>query len=53
VLLTFWFTFGAFGLWWLIDLFRIPSVLLSANEQAAREALASLGIAAAFTAPVA
>jgi hypothetical protein len=48
----FWFTFGGFGIWWFVDLFRIPPVLRSANEQAAREALATLGIAAAFAAPI-
>lgn len=44
----FWFTGGGMLIWWFVDLFRIPSIMRSANEQAAREALATLGISAAF-----
>lgn len=47
----FWFTGGGVFVWWFIDLFRIPSIVRSANEQIARDALATLGISAAFATP--
>lgn len=45
---AFWFTLGGFGLWWFVDLFRMPSIIRSVNEQMAREALQTLHIGAAF-----
>ena len=45
---AFWFTFGGFGIWWIADLFRMPSIIGSANEQIARNAIQTLGTAAAF-----
>ena len=45
---AFWFTLGGFGIWWLVDLFRMPSIIRSANEQIARNAIQTLGTAAAF-----
>ena len=46
----FWFTGAGLGFWALVDLFRMPSIARSANEQIARQALQTLGIAA-FAAP--
>ena len=45
---AFWFTLGGFGIWWMVDLFRIPSIMRSANELIARAAIQTLGTAAAF-----
>jgi hypothetical protein len=47
---AYWFTAGGLGIWALVDLFRMPSIARAANEQMARQALQTLGIAA-FTAP--
>jgi hypothetical protein len=35
-------------IWWWVDLFRVPSIVKSANEQHAREALQTLHMGAAF-----
>ena len=33
---VFWFTvWGFFGLWWLVDLFRIPSIISNYNRETA------------------
>jgi len=48
----FWFTGAGLGSWALVDLFRMPSIARSANEQIARQALQALqtlGIAAFAT----
>lgn len=45
---AFWFTFGGFWIWWIVDFFRMPSIIRSANEQIARDAIQTLGTAAAF-----
>jgi TM2 domain-containing membrane protein YozV len=45
---AFWFTLGGFWIWWFVDLFRMPSIVRSCNEQIAREALQTLGIGQAF-----
>ena len=45
---AFWFTLGGFGVWWFIDLFRMPSIIRSANEQIARQAIQTLGLSASF-----
>lgn len=45
---AFWFTLGGFGLWWLADLFRMPSIIRSANEQIARQAVQTLHIGATY-----
>ena len=31
----FWFTLAGFGLWWLVDLFRIPSIISNYNRETA------------------
>lgn len=45
---AFWFTLGGFWIWWIVDFFRMPSIIRSANEQIARDAVQTLGAAAAF-----
>jgi len=30
--ILFWLTFGGFGIWWLIDLFRIPGMIYDFND---------------------
>lgn len=45
---AFWFTLGGFYIWWVVDFFRMPSIIRSANEQIARNAIQTLGTAAAF-----
>lgn len=45
---AFWFTWGGFWIWWIVDLFRMPSIIRSANEEIARTAIQTLGIAASF-----
>jgi len=45
---AFWFTLGGFGIWWLVDLFRMPSIVRGCNEQIAREALQTLALGNAF-----
>lgn len=34
---AFWFTAGGMGVWWLVDLFRLPGMVKTANEDLARE----------------
>lgn len=50
---AYWFTFGGFGLWAIADLFRMPSIIQSANDQVARQALQTLQIGASFAGPLA
>jgi hypothetical protein len=38
--LIYWLTFGGFGFWMLIDLFRIPGMVERKNEDIARELMA-------------
>lgn len=45
---AFWFTGGGFGIWWLVDLFRMPSIIRSKNEAIARDTIQTLGAMAAF-----
>ena len=47
---AFWFTGGGFLVWWFIDLFRMPSLVRSANEGTARDALQTLAIGNQFKA---
>ncbi|HMZ56217.1 MAG TPA: TM2 domain-containing protein [Nitrospira sp.] len=35
--IAFWLTLGGFGLWWLVDLFRVAGIVNRMNEDAARE----------------
>ncbi len=35
----YWFTFGGFGIWWFIDLFRIPSMIEAHNNKVANQTL--------------
>lgn len=50
--IVFWITLGGFGLWLMIDLFRIPSIARDANEQIAREVLQTIQIGKSFEPPV-
>lgn len=45
---AFWFTAGGLGIWWIADLFRMPGIIKSCNEQIAREALSTLAIGNQF-----
>lgn len=45
---VYWFSFGALGFWAIADLFRMPSIIRSANEQIARQALQTLQIGSSF-----
>jgi len=46
----FWFTGGGFGIWWLIDLFRMPSIVRTANGDIARQVLSDMTVAQGFAA---
>lgn len=46
--LAFWFTGWGCGAWWIVDFFRVPTLVRTANEQVAREALQTLNIGATF-----
>ncbi len=35
----YWFTAGGFGIWWFIDLFRIPSMIEAHNNKVADQTL--------------
>ncbi|TAD98149.1 MAG: DUF4178 domain-containing protein [Bacteroidetes bacterium] len=35
----YWFTFGGIGIWWLIDMFRLPHMVKEYNQQIADECL--------------
>lgn len=37
---AFWFTMGGFFVWWAIDVFRIPGLVVRLNEDTARELMA-------------
>lgn len=45
---AYWLTAGGLGLWALADLFRMPSIVRSANEGNARDALQTLAIGNQF-----
>lgn len=45
---AYWFTLGGFGVWAFVDLFRVPSIVRSANEQIARNTIQTLGTMSAF-----
>lgn len=45
---AFWLTLGGFWFWWIVDLFRMPSIVRSCNDQIAREALQTLGVGQTF-----
>jgi hypothetical protein len=49
---AYFFTWGGLGFWALVDLFRMHSIARSANEQVARQALQTLGIAGFSALPV-
>lgn len=49
---AFWFTGGGLGIWWLVDLFRMPSIVRACNEQIARQALQTLALGNAFRSDV-
>lgn len=44
----FWITGGGLGIWWIIDLLRMPSIARDANDQIARNILQTLNLGAAF-----
>jgi uncharacterized membrane protein len=46
---AYWFTAAGLGIWALVDLFRMPSIARSTNEQVARQALQTLQITAFAT----
>src|SRR4051794_25807713 len=43
---AFWLTAGGFWIWYIADLFRLPAIIRSANEQIARQSLQTLSITA-------
>lgn len=45
---AYWFTLGGVLIWVIADLFRMPSIVRSANEAVAREALQTLSFGAQF-----
>ena len=45
---AYWITGAGIGIWAIVDLFRMPSIVRSANEQSAREALQTLAIGNQF-----
>ncbi len=47
---AYWITGAGLGIWWIVDLFRMPSIVRSANEQTARDALQTLAIGNQFSA---
>lgn len=44
-----WLTIFVGPIWWLLDLFRMPGLVRTANEQVAREALQTLHVGAVFS----
>jgi len=40
--ILFWLTAGGFGLWWFIDLFRIPGMIKDYNKDIATDVLRNL-----------
>lgn len=44
----FWITLGGFWVWWIIDLFRMPSIVRDANALIAREIANTLAIGQTF-----
>jgi len=48
---AFYLTVGGLGVWWFVDLFRMPGIVRDYNEQAAREALQTLSIGNQFNKP--
>ncbi len=47
---AYWLTAGGLGIWAIADLFRMPSIVRSANEGNARDALQTLAIGNQFKA---
>ena len=45
---VFWFTLGGLWVWWIIDLFRMPSIVRDANAIIAREIANTLAIGNTF-----
>jgi hypothetical protein len=46
----FWFTGGGFGIWWFIDLFRMPGIVRDVNGDVARQVLSDMSVAQGFAA---
>jgi hypothetical protein len=44
----FWFTFGGLWVWWIIDLFRMPSIVRDTNASIAREIANTLALGNTF-----
>ncbi len=42
--LAFWLSFGGFLIWWFVDVFRIPGMVRSCNEDIARQIMRDLKI---------
>ena len=40
--IAFWLTAGGFGIWWLIDLFRVPGLVSSYNKDMATDTMRNL-----------
>jgi hypothetical protein len=49
---AFWFTGAGAGIWWFVDLFRLPSLVRGINEQRARETIQTLAMGTAFGVPI-
>lgn len=45
---VFWFTLGGVWIWWIVDLFRMPSIVRDANAIIAREIANTLAIGNTF-----
>ena len=45
---VFWFTLGGLWIWWIVDLFRIPSIVRDGNATIAREIANTLAIGNTF-----
>ena len=44
ICIVFWFTFGGFGIWWLIDLFRLNGMVRDHNKTAAIDVLKNIQV---------
>jgi len=42
--ILFWLTIGGIGIWWIIDLFRIPSMIRDYNKDVAVDVLRNLKV---------
>ncbi|WP_298443217.1 TM2 domain-containing protein [Ferrimicrobium sp.] len=49
--ILYWITGGGFGIWAIVDLFRMPSIRRQYNEKVARQALQTLQVGATFQRP--